>query len=440
MIKKLFLLLCLAPLTAIGQKLWTLNDCIQYAKANNLSIKESEIDLQAANINKIKAKMNFLPSVNGNVAYNFNTGKNINPVTNQYENTIFQSASGGIGASVSLFEGLQNWRKLKQAELNVIASHYKLDKMKDDIILMIIKAYGDVLSNKEQIKNLKTQLQISKENLERTRELIASGSLPKGDIYEAESQLLTQEQQIIATESALFIARMGLAQILLLKNYEDFDIDDAQFEQPSDKILTETPETIYQRAKETMSDVKIAENTVLLAKNALKIAQSSYSPRLSFQWGYNSRWSKNNNNNFLQSTTDFWQQINDNKGMNAGFSLNIPIFNGFAISNEVKTQRLNVMKAEFAKEQTELTTQKNIYQAYNDAANAKKLYEATEKTAQAKQQAFSYAQERHNVGLMNTFDFSQAKYQYENAQNDYVKAKYNYIFKIKVLEYYFGVR
>ena len=438
--KKLFLLLCLAPLTAIGQKLWTLNDCIQYAKANNLSIKESEIDLQAANINKIKAKMNFLPSVNGNVAYNFNTGKNINPVTNQYENTIFQSASGGIGASVSLFEGLQNWRKLKQAELNVIASHYKLDKMKDDIILMIIKAYGDVLSNKEQIKNLKTQLQISKENLERTRELIASGSLPKGDIYEAESQLLTQEQQIIATESALFIARMGLAQILLLKNYEDFDIDDAQFEQPSDKILTETPETIYQRAKETMSDVKIAENTVLLAKNALKIAQSSYSPRLSFQWGYNSRWSKNNNNNFLQSTTDFWQQINDNKGMNAGFSLNIPIFNGFAISNEVKTQRLNVMKAEFAKEQTELTTQKNIYQAYNDAANAKKLYEAIEKTAQAKQQAFSYAQERHNVGLMNTFDFSQAKYQYENAQNDYVKAKYNYIFKIKVLEYYFGVR
>ena len=438
--KKLFLLLCLAPLTAIGQKLWTLNDCIQYAKSNNLSIKESEIDLQAANINKIKAKMNFLPSVNGNVAYNFNTGKNINPVTNQYENTIFQSASGGIGASVSLFEGLQNWRKLKQAELNVIASHYKLDKMKDDIILMIIKAYGDVLSNKEQIKNLKTQLQISKENLERTRELIASGSLPKGDIYEAESQLLTQEQQIIATESALFIARMGLAQILLLKNYEDFDIDDAQFEQPSDKILTETPETIYQRAKETMSDVKIAENTVLLAKNALKIAQSSYSPRLSFQWGYNSRWSKNNNNNFLQSTTDFWQQINDNKGMNAGFSLNIPIFNGFAISNEVKTQRLNVMKAEFAKEQTELTTQKNIYQAYNDAANAKKLYEATEKTAQAKQQAFSYAQERHNVGLMNTFDFSQAKYQYENAQNDYVKAKYNYIFKIKVLEDYFGVR
>ena len=438
--KKLFLLLCLAPLTAIGQKLWTLNDCIQYAKSNNLSIKESEIDLQAANINKIKAKMNFLPSVNGNVAYNFNTGKNINPVTNQYENTIFQSASGGIGASVSLFEGLQNWRKLKQAELNVIASHYKLDKMKDDIILMIIKAYGDVLSNKEQIKNLKTQLQISKENLERTRELIASGSLPKGDIYEAESQLLTQEQQIIATESALFIARMGLAQILLLKNYEDFDIDDAQFEQPSDKILTETPETIYQRAKETMSDVKIAENTVLLAKNALKIAQSSYSPRLSFQWGYNSRWSKNNNNNFLQSTTDFWQQINDNKGMNAGFSLNIPIFNGFAISNEVKTQRLNVMKAEFAKEQTELTTQKNIYQAYNDAANAKKLYEATEKTAQAKQQAFSYAQERHNVGLMNTFDFSQAKYQYENAQNDYVKAKYSYIFKIKVLEDYFGVR
>ena len=135
---------------------------------------------------------------------------------------------------------------------------------------------------------------------------------------------------------------------------------------------------------------------------------------------------------------DFWKQLDTNKSMYAGLSLSIPIFNHFSVLSNVKTQKLALQKMQLAKEQTELSTEKNIYQAYNDAANAKKLYEANEKTAQAKEQSFSYAQKRHNVGLMNTFDFNQSKYEYENTQNDVIKAKYQYIFKLKVLEYYFS--
>ena len=123
--------------------------------------------------------------------------------------------------------------------------------------------------------------------------------------------------------------------------------------------------------------------------------------------------------------------------MFGGLSLTIPVFNGFNTLGNVKREQLNLIKAKLAKEQAEQNTEKKIYQAYTDAANAKKLFEATQKTTQAKQQAFQYAQERHNVGLMNTFNFNQAKYQYENAQNEVVKAKYQYIFKLKVLEYYF---
>ena len=428
---KKILFLLLVPVIGTAQNLWTLDACIEYAKNNNLSIKQSEVDIEATNIDDLQAKAAFFPSVNGNLSYNLNQGKNINPVTNQYENAFFQSASGGVSVELTLFAGLQNWRKLQRAKLNHLASVYQSEKMKDDIVLMIINAYAEVLSNKEQIKNLKAQLEISKESLTRTRELIGAGSLPKGDIYEAEAQLLTQEQQIIATENALFIAKMGLAQLLLLKNYRDFDIADSAFEQPSADILNRTPEEIYERAKEVMSDVKLAEANMQVAQNSLRLSQSAYSPRLSAQWGYSSRWSKN-------QSQDFWQQLDANKGMYAGLSLNIPIFNGFSTLGTVKRQRLNFLKSQFAKEQAELTSEKNIYQAYNDASNAKKLYEASEKTVQAKQQAFSYAQERHNVGLMNTFDFSQAKYQYENAQNDFVKAKYQYIFKLKVLEYYFS--
>ncbi|CEN35160.1 TolC family protein [Capnocytophaga cynodegmi] len=427
----LFIFLLISSFSIHSQKLWTLEDCIEYALQNNISIKQSEIDLKTTDIDKLQARGAFFPSFNGNVTYNLNEGKNINPVTNQYENAFFQSASGGVNMDVTVFAGLQNWRRLKLAELNKIASQYKLDKMKDDIILMIINAYLEILSNKEQIKKLNIQLEVSKENLKRTQDLIEAGSLPKGDLYEAESQFFSQEQQIIATENALFISKMGLAQLLLLKNYQDFEIADTSLEIPITDILSKTPTEILERAKEVTQDVKIAQANVDLAESNLKLARSAYSPRLSAQWGYNSRWSKNYPENF-------WRQIDQNKGMYAGLSLTIPVFNGFSTVGNIKRQEINLLRSQWNKQQAELTIEKNVYQAYTDASNAKKLFEATEKTLQAKKQSYVYANERHAVGLMNTFDFNQAKYQYENAENESIRAKYQYIFKIKVLQYYFN--
>ena len=121
---------------------------------------------RSTDIDRLQAKGAFLPLINGNLSYNFNSGKNINPVTNQYENTVFQSASGGIGAEMTLFAGLQNWRKLQRASLNQMASEYQLEKVKEDIVLMIINAYAEVLSYKEQIKNLKAQREVSEESVD----------------------------------------------------------------------------------------------------------------------------------------------------------------------------------------------------------------------------------------------------------------------------------
>lgn len=425
------LLILLFPLVGYSQTIWTLERCLEYALENNISIKQSEIDVQISDIDKLQAKGGFIPSLNGNMTYNLNEGSNINPVTNQFENTFFQSASGGLSMDLPLFAGLQNWRRLKQAELSKMAAQYNLDKMKDDISLMIINAYLEIISNKEQIKLLSIQLEASKESLQRTRDLIEAGSLPKGDIYEAESQILTQEQRIITTENALFISKMGLAQLLLLKNYQDFDVADTAFDVPITDILSKTPAEIFEKAKNVIQDVKIAEANVDLAENNLSLTKSAYAPRLSAQWGYNSRWSKN-------YTESFWSQLDNNKGMYAGLGLSVPILNGFSTMSNVKRQKLNLLKSQWNREQAVLTLERTVYQAYTDTANAKKLFEASEKTAQAKQQSYAYAKERHDVGLMNTFDFNQAKYQYETAENEHIKAKYQYIFKIKVLQYYFG--
>ncbi|WP_172916680.1 TolC family protein [Capnocytophaga canis] len=426
-----FIYLFLFPALGYAQTLWTLEDCINHALEKNISIKQSEIDLSASDVDKLQARGAFVPSLNSNMTYSLNEGKNINPVTNQFENTFFQSASGGVSMDMTLFAGLRNWRQLKRAELGRMAAQYNLEKMKDDIVLMVINAYLDVLSNKEQLKNLKMQSKISKQQLERTKDLIEAGSLPKGDMYEAESQVFAQEQQIIATENMLFISKMGLAQLLLLKDYQNFEIADTSFDVPITDVLSKNPNEIFQRAKEVVQDIKIAQANVELAENSLRLAKSAYSPRLAAQWGYNTRWSKSQAQNFLD-------QLDANKGMYAGLGLSIPILNGFSTKSNIKRQQLNLLKTEWNKEQAVLNLERTVYQAYTDASNARKLFEASEKTMQAKEQSYLYSKERHDVGLMTTFDFNQAKTQYENAENEYIRAKYKYIFKIKVLQYYFG--
>ena len=430
MMKRLIYLFLL-PAIGYSQHLWTLDECISYALEHNISVQRSAVDLKATDIDLLQARGAFLPSVNASAQYGLNEGKNVNPVTNQYENQFFQSASGGVNVELTLFNGFQNWRKLQQAKLNGVAAQYQLDKMKDDIVLSLINAYLEVLSQKEKLKVLQAQLEVSKQSAARTRDLIAAGSLPKGDVYEADATVLGQEQEIIATENALFIAKMGLAQLLLLKEYQSFDVADLPLEGEHTDILNRSPQEIYAKAKEVMREVKIAEANVALAESSLKVSRSGYTPRLSAQWGYNTRWSKS-------QPEEFWKQLDANKGMFAGLSLNIPILNGFNTLGSVKRQQLNLLKSQFAKEQAELTMEKNIYEAYTDAASAKKLYEASEKTAEAKRQSFAYAEERHKVGLMTTFDYNQAKYQEEKAETDAIAAKYKYLFKVKVLEYYFA--
>lgn len=430
MMKRLIYLFLL-PAIGYSQHLWTLDECISYALEHNISVQQSAVDLKATDIDLLQARGAFLPLVNASAQYGLNEGKNVNPVTNQYENQFFQSASGSVNVELTLFNGLQNWRKLQQAKLNGVAAQYQLDKMKDDIVLSLINAYLEVLSQKEKLKVLQAQLEVSKQSAARTRDLIAAGSLPKGDVYEADATVLGQEQEIIATENALFIAKMGLAQLLLLKEYQSFDVADLPLEGENTDILNRSPQEIYAKAKEVMREVKIAEANVALAESSLKVSRSGYTPRLSAQWGYNTRWSKS-------QPEEFWKQLDANKGMFAGLSLNIPILNGFNTLGSVKRQQLNLLKSQFAKEQAELTMEKNIYEAYTDAASAKKLYEASEKTAEAKRQSFAYAEERHKVGLMTTFDYNQAKYQEEKAETDAIAAKYKYLFKVKVLEYYFA--
>lgn len=413
-------------------KKWTLKECVDYALKNNISIKQSELDLKISDVEKMEAVGNFLPTLNGNANFSVNTGASINPVTNQFQNETFQSFSAGLNSSVNLFNGLVNWKTLQRSKLNKIANSYRLDKMKDDIALSIANSYLQILFNKEQLKVQKNQNSITKENIIRTQKLIDAGSLPAGDIYELQATDATQQQQIIGTENTLLISKIALCQTLLIEEYSTFDVSDVPVDVPVSSVINETQESILAKAKESVKDIKIATSNVEIAKKDVAISKSSYLPTLSGFIGYNTRWSENPFFNFIDQLSLF-------DGTAVGAQLNLPIFNGFATKGRVKRAKINQERTEFQLKQAELDLERNVYQAYNDVVNASKSFEAAQKSLEARKQAFNFSKERYNVGLMNAFDFSQSTIALENAQSEVLRTKYDYVFKTKVLEFYFGI-
>lgn len=426
-----FLLLVGFQLSAQSKK-WTLEECVDYAIKNNISIKQSELDLKTTDIDKLEAIGGFLPTLNGNANYSMNTGASINPVTNQFQNETFKSMSASANSGIMLFNGLANWKTLQRAKLSKIANLYRLDKMKDDIALSIANSYLQILFNKEQLKVQKNQNLITKENIKRTQELIQAGSLPAGDIFELQATDASQEQQIINTENALLIAKIGLCQTLLLEDYANFDISDEVVDLPMTDMTNETQESILEKAKESVNDVKIAIANVDVAKKDLALSRSSYLPTLTGFLGYNTRWAESIPFNFIDQLTLF-------DGTAVGLQLNVPILNGFATRGRVQRAKINQERSEFQLKQAELDLERNVYQAYNDLINAKKLFEAAQKTLEARKQSFNFSKERYEVGLMNSFDFSQSTIAYENAQSEVLRTKYDYLFRTKILEFYFGI-
>lgn len=419
------------------EKKWTLVECVNHALQNNISVKQALLDADATDIDILVAKGNFLPSLSFSGQYTYSPGVGLNQTSNQYSSDL-SSFNGGGNSSITIFSGLKNWKTLQRARLNQMAMHYSLDGMKDDVVLMVANAYLEIISNKEQLKVLQVQYALTQENIERTQELISAGSLPAGNIFELQATAATQEQQIIGMENNLLISRVGLAQTLLIKDYMVFDVVDEEFEVPlNTEILDKSPKEISDKAKEELNTIKISQTNLEVAQKDEEIARAGYYPTISGFFGYSSRWSTVPNQ--FGVVESFFDQLSEYGGLNIGAQISIPVFNGFSARASVKRNKINVLRAENNLEQSELDLERNVYQAYMDAANAKKLYEAAMKTLEARELAYNFSKERYDVGMLNSYDYNQSKTDYESAQSDVVRNKYDYIFKLKVLEFYFGI-
>ncbi len=423
-------------------KKWTLEECVLYAIDNNLSIEQFELDLENIAINESDAFGALLPNLNANSSISSNTGFSINPTTNAPTNSTNNNFNGGFSTNVTLFNGLQNMNRLRRAKMNALAFQYRLDDLKDDISLNVALNYLNVLSNKESLKVFEAQYAVTEQDLKRTSELVEAGVVPRGDLLEIEATAANQEQQIVNAQNLVLISRINLAQLLQITDYENFDIADEAFEIPPSEILDNSPKTIFDKALTFRNDIKLSESNVSLAEKDLEISKGARYPSLGAFFNYGTRYSDVTvipDANGVPFTPSFKDQLWIFDGISYGAQLNIPIFNGFSTRNNIKRSVINVEKAKVQFEQDKLALETNINQAYVDVKSSGKSYEAAEKTLEARRLAYQYSKERFDVGLMNAFDFSQAQSRVDNAEADVIRTKYDYIFRIKVLEFYFGI-
>jgi outer membrane protein len=427
-------------------RIWTLEDCYYYAIENNIQIKQSQLDVDYSEVDLLQSKLNLLPNINANASASYNWGRVLDRTRYTYSDQETNQANFGVDANLRIFGGLQYQNRIKKAKLDFQSSQYATDKIKDDISLLLTQAYLTILYNKELLKVATEQVAITREQIIRTEKLVEAGKLAMGSLLEIQAQGAGEEINEINYENSLAIAYLDLLQILDLPADADFEIEIPVFD--SELTLDLLPiGQIYEIAIGTQPGIKSAEINVESAYRNIAIAQGALSPVLTLQSGWNTNFSNQYRKVEFDTltgtitTTDvipFGDQFVDNQSRYLGIGLSIPIFNGYQASSNVARARIAAASAEYNYELNKNSLRKDIEQAYYDAQAAFKTYQATQKSLSSFSESFRYTEQKFTVGMATSVDYNLAKTQLTAVESELVRARYDYIFKIKLLDFYMG--
>lgn len=464
-----FFIVLFSVFYSIAQEKWSLEKCITYAIDNNIQIKMQ--DLSASNVKQgyFKSKMSFLPNLNGSASQNYSLGRSIDPLTNQFAESNVNSNNFSLSSSVTLFNGFQNINTLKQYSLNFQASLEDIQKAKNDVSLNIASAFLQILFNDELLYIAQNQVELSKQQADRNKKLFEAGSIAQGNYLEMESQLASDEMQLVTVENQLSMSYLTLYQLLELNFNESFEIEKPEILEPETNINIPTSEEIYQEAVQKLPQIRSAELKMKSAEKGLLIAKGYRSPKLILSGSYSTGFSSQRQNiiganpstpvltgysidgsgNYLPvysynytydySTPSFNNQLKDNKSKYISFGLSIPIFNNWQANYSISSSKINALNYKYSYDLAEKQLQKEIQQAHADATAALKKYFAAKKSVNASQESFRYIQQKFDVGLINSVDFNLAKNNLAKASSELIKAKYEFVFRIKILDFYRGM-
>ena len=466
----LFVALFLAS-AASAQDTWSLERCIQYAQDNNITVKQAQANVRTALLSEKQARASRLPNVNANSNVGEQFGRTIDPTTNQFSTVATSFNSLGLSAGVNLFSGGLINHSIKQANWDLKAATADAEQLENNLGLQIASAYLSILLGEEQLENAQKRIQQTQEQLNVTNKLIEAGTLPVADKYNILAQVAQAEQAAVQARNSVELAYLSLKQFLQLE--PDFEL---QIERPTVPIpadanpdaLTLSP--VYQTAVETQASIRSAEFRVKSAQEGISIAKSGYYPTISAFANLSSSYSsqlRDFNNPIVGSQVlgapvllnvngvdvevrqygpssitfpkvGYFDQIDQNFGQGIGASIQIPIYQNGRTRLSVERARLGVLTAQMQQIQTQQMLKNDIQTAIANARAARLTLDAAQKTFDATEIAYQNTVKRHGLGTLNTLDLTTARNNRDISETDLVVAKYDYVFKLKILDFYLG--
>lgn len=411
---------------------WTLDDCIGFAQRNNLDVQRRSLQVEKSDVELSTAKYSRLPDLNASVGADASFGRMLSS-DNTYQTKNQTSGSLNVSASVPLFQGMRINHQVKAGKLDLAAAVEDLERAREDVAIHVMTLYLEVLYNKEMVGVAERQLTLSTQQAERSRALAAAGKQPESTVYESDALVASNRMTLTQARNDLQLALLNLSQALNRESAAGFDIVDPALDSVALAALHRlcSADDVYAYAAENRPHIRAERLRLESSEHSAAIARSALYPSLSLSGGYGT-------GVYSADQDKFWTQMRHNSREYVGVSLNVPIFNRRATRNGIRTAQIAVRSQQLAVTEAERELRKLIEQAWYNADASYAKYRSAEAAAASARIAFAYEERKAEAGRSTVFDFNDAKTRMEKAEADAVQAKYEFVFRSKILDFYRG--
>lgn len=434
-ISVLFILVLSTNLQA--QEVWGLQKCIDYALQNNIKIKQGIIATQYQQNQLKESQFSRLPNLTGQISQDFNYGRSLS-YDNTYQNINSAQSDIGFGTSVPVFQGFQITNQITKLKLDLQASLSDLEKAKSDISVNIASTYLEILFAKELVKVAEDQLQVTNLQIKQINEKVEAGSLARGSLLDIEAQAAGEELNLVNAKNQLQLAELMLLQLLELPVNENFDVEVPMLPEVSAQASIATPGDVFKAAVLNRPEIKGADLRYQSSQYQLKMAQGALYPTVTFYANFYDNYN-NKYQDVLGNKISFSDQWKNNQRKGVGAQMNIPIFTRFQNKLNIDNARLQVLNTELDLENAKKVLRSDIETAQTTAVAALNRFTSNQKAVSSMKEAFRYSTEKFEVGLVNAVEYNTAKTKLTKAESDLIQAKYEFIFRSKILDFYRGI-
>ena len=421
--------LLFVPLFMMAQKPWTLQQCVDTALANNRTVKQQTLAKKNKDIAYEQARQNLLPNLNASASQNWNFGRSLS-VDNTYKSSNSSQTSFGISSGLMLFDGMKMKYNIDASKADMLAANADLEKIKQDITMNVALGFMQILLNKELLQIAENQLSLTRTKIEQRKGLVAAGKLAEGELLDLQAQEAKEEMSRLQAENTLKLSLLDLAQYLEIDNFEKLDVVSPDNLSESDLQML-TADAVFQSALTHRPEIKGAEYRLKSSEYNVLVAKGNYFPSLSLGANYGTSYY---NLSSLPVNNSFGQQMNDNMSAQIGLNLRIPIFNKFEVRNGVRSAELGVKSSKISMDNAKLELKKSIQQAYYNALGAKSRWDAAQKSEVASREAYRFTNQKYEGGKATLYELYQAKSNLTQVLSEGAQAKYQYFFRVKMLE------